>query len=92
MILTPLHRADENDPKPGSGAVLADYVDIIRRTALQYGLTVLDLYTSSIIQAHIPEIAERYTTDGLHPNDVGHELLADEIASFLLQLEKGEAL
>ena len=86
VILTPLHRVGENDPKPGSGAVLTDYVNIIRETAVQYHLPVLDLFETSAIKAHIPEIAGQLTTDGLHPNDAGHEILAREIADFLFQL------
>lgn len=86
IVLTPLHRVGENDPKPGSGAVLEDYVRIIRESAKQYDLTVLDLFETSAIRAHIPELAEKLTTDGLHPNDAGHEILAEEIASFLRKL------
>lgn len=86
VVLTPLHRAEDSTPKPGSGAVLADYVAIIRSTARQYGLPILDLFETSAIRAHIPEIAQVLTTDGLHPNDAGHELLAEEIAAFLRKL------
>lgn len=86
VVLTPLHRAEERVPKPGSGAILEDYVTIIRATAKQYGLPVLDLYETSAIRANVPEIAQDLTTDGLHPNDAGHELLADEIAAFLRKL------
>ena len=83
VILTPLHRIADTAPKADSGAVLADYVDIIRKTAAQYGLPILDLFETSAIRADIPEIAARYTTDGLHPNDDGHALLAREIAACL---------
>lgn len=85
-FLTPLHRVGENDPKPGSGAVLSDYVNLIYLTAQQFGLPVLDLYQESAIRAHIPQIAARYTTDGLHPNDAGHAILANEIGAFLQTL------
>lgn len=86
VVLTPLHRASEQVPKPDSGTVLEDYVAIIRATAKQYGLPVLDLFETSAIRAQIPEIAQALTTDGLHPNDAGHELLAEEIAAFLRSL------
>ena len=33
--------------------------------------------------ANDPEIAAKLTTDGLHPNDLGHEILAGEIGDFL---------
>lgn len=86
VVLTPLHRAEDAIPKADSGAVLADYVDIIRKTAAQYGLPILDLFETSALRADIPEIAARYTTDGLHPNDDGHALLAQEIAAYLRTL------
>jgi len=86
LVLTPLHRAGDSVPKADSGAVLGDYVEIIRRTAAQYDLPVLDLFGTSDLRADIPEIAERYTTDGLHPNDLGHALLAREIEVFLSAL------
>lgn len=78
VVLTPLHRAEEyrNDRKTS----LKDYVDTIRKTAAQYKLPVLDLYETSAINASsLPAL----TTDGLHPNDEGHAILADEIAAFL---------
>lgn len=86
VVLTPLHRSDENTPKEGSGAVLEDYVNRIRNIAQQYKLPVLDLFRTSAIRAHIPEIAAKLTTDGLHPNDEGHAILAAEIAEFLREL------
>lgn len=86
VVLTPLHRAEDRVPKADSGAILADYVEIIRKTAAQYGLPILDLFETGAIRADIPEIAARYTTDGLHPNDEGHALLAREIESWLCAL------
>lgn len=86
LVLTPLHRAEDRVPKADSGAILADYVEIIRKTAAQYGLPILDLFETSAIRADVPEIAARYTTDGLHPNDDGHALLAREIESYLSAL------
>lgn len=86
VILTPLHRSGENTPKDGSGAVLSDYVTLIREAAARHGLPILDLFETSVIRAHIPEIAQRLTTDGLHPNDEGHAVLAREIAAFLEEL------
>ncbi len=86
VICTPLHRVDEDKPKPGSNAALKDYVAIIRSTAKQYGLLILDLFEVSTIRANLPESAEKYTTDGLHPNDLGHAVLAEEIGTFLQNL------
>lgn len=83
LVLTPLHRVGEDVPKGSGGYPLKDYVQAIRDTAGQYGLPVLDLFEASAIQAHIPEIAAKLTTDGLHPNDEGHAILAREIGAYL---------
>ncbi len=83
VVLTPLHRAEESR---ADGVKLEDYVNLIRKIAPQYGLCVLDLYKTSAIRAHIPEVAAQLTVDGLHPNDEGHAILAEEIGAYLLTL------
>lgn len=91
VVLTPLHRSQEEDPY-GEGyrtfptAPLRDYTEILRKATALHGLPLLDLYQTSAIQAHIPEIAANLTTDGLHPNDKGHEILAKEIGEYLRNL------
>ena len=82
VIATPLHRVGEMQPKGTEGWILADYVSVIRNTAVQLGLPVLDLFESSKINRHLEEL----TTDGLHPNDEGHRILAEEIGEFLRKL------
>ena len=86
VIATPLHRVEENLPKGIIGVILEDYVNAIRASANQYAFPILDLYETSAIRAHIPEIANKLTTDGLHPNNEGHLILAKEIQSFLEKL------
>lgn len=86
VAATPLHRAGDSEPKPSFGYLLSDYVQIIRSAAEHHGVHLLDLFETSAIQADIPDIAARLTTDGLHPNDEGHALLADEIAGYLISL------
>ena len=80
VVLTPLHRAVENRE---DGIELKDYVNIIKEIAPQYGLPVLDLYEKSAI--NIATLSE-LTGDGLHPNDRGHEILAEGIGKFLQAL------
>lgn len=88
LILTPLHRLNEDNPR-GDGykaadvAVLSVYVDIIREVARYYSLPVLDLYAESGIQPKVDIIREKFCPDGLHPNDAGHILLAEKIAARL---------
>ena len=77
VVLTPLHRAEEDR---ADGITLEDYVNQVRKIAPQYGLPVLDLYeTSAINRATLTTL----TDDGLHPNDEGHSILAHEVGVFL---------
>ena len=88
VIMTPLHRCDEdNVTVRGERKVrLVDYVNIIKEVAAYYSLPVIDLWSMSGIQPRVDIIKEKYCPDGLHPNDAGHELLAERIGSFLLSL------
>lgn len=88
VVLTPLHRATEDNPKgdgskAAEGHVLRDYVERIRQAAEYYSLPVLDLFAVSGMQPAVEIIREKFMPDGLHPNDAGHALLADRIGAFL---------
>jgi len=92
VIVTPLHRTyetrncgeyKEGQSCPYAYGTLKEYVDIIREVAEYYSLPVLDLYATSGLQPEIPEIKEAFMPDGLHPNEKGHEILADKMKSFL---------
>ena len=90
VIVTPMHRENENNPcgdaKPEPVGTLKEYVDIIRKTAEYYALPVCDIFAMGRVMPDIPVMKEKYTTDGLHPNDAGHRLLAERIGNFLKNL------
>lgn len=90
VILTPLHRANEDNPRGDNKAtpygVLKTYVEMIRNVAEYYSLPMLDLYKTSGIQPKIPVMRDTYMPDGLHPNDKGHSILADKVIKFLKTL------
>ena len=90
VMFTPLHRLNEENPhgdnKPEAVGTLYDYVDIIREVAQYYSVPLLDLFACSGLQPKVPIIQQLYVPDGLHPNDSGHELLAEKIAGFLQSL------
>lgn len=85
VVLTPLHRLDENDCRDGRPP-LREFVRIIRDTAEFYSIPVLDLYKNSRIQPIVPIVQQQLCPDGLHPNDAGHALLAHSLYQFLQQL------
>ena len=88
FVITPLHRVCENNLR-GEGEKerdflpLRDYVKIIREVADFYSIPVLDLFANSGIYPNIPAHKEKYTADGLHPNDLGHRMLAEKIIDFI---------
>jgi len=56
-------------------APVSEYVRILKETAEYFAFPVIDLFATSGFQPSIDFIRETYTTDGLHPNDLGHALL-----------------
>ncbi len=88
FVITPLHRIDENNLK-GDGSKeknslpLREYVKIIREVADNYSLPILDLFANSGINPSIPTHEEKYTIDGLHPNDLGHQIISQRIIKFI---------
>ncbi len=88
FVITPLHRHDENNPKgegnkESDGLLLREYVKIIREVADFYSLPVLDLFANSGIYPEIEAHKEKYTVDGLHPNDVGHDIISNMVIKFI---------
>ena len=88
VVMTPLHRVEEDDIriKHGVSVTLKTYVDIIREVAEFYSLPVCDMFKISGLQPRVSVIAEKYIPDGLHPNDEGHKIMAERLGNFLANL------
>lgn len=84
IILTPLHRfrPEEETMSPP----LETYVSILIETAKEHQFHLLDLYNESRIHPRYENVRETLVPDGLHPNDEGHQILAEEIIAFISQL------
>ena len=65
------------------GKILSDYVQIIRKTAEYFSLPVLDLWASSGMNPRVAKVQETMMTDGLHPNDNGHQRLFELIDAYI---------
>ncbi len=91
VVMTPLHRITEDNIR-GDGnkkdnlAPLSEYVRIIKEVAAEYSLPLLDLWSVSSIQPKLEANRVRYCPDGLHPNDRGHEIIAQRLEGFLRSL------
>lgn len=91
VILTPLHRDDEDNPKgdgrkPHSVAPLSVYRGILMEVAEYYALPVLDLFATIGIHLANPVCREHLLPDGLHPSDEGHTLIVHHIGMLLQSL------
>lgn len=77
-FILPLHRLDEEL----NGRRLIDYVAAIKEIVTEYGIACLDLYNNGLSKPYNEE-DDTYFTDGLHPNDLGHSIIADKICEYL---------
>ena len=62
------------------------YVDVIKKTAKQFDIPVLDLYHGLGIDPNNEAERLEYTVDGLHFNDKGHGVIAAKLKAFLESL------
>ena len=91
VVMTPLHRLSEDETEyneigiPRQGNLLR-YVDAICEVAAYYGVPVVDLFRTCSIQPKVPVMMELYMPDGLHPNDVGNEKIAQRLLGLLKTL------
>ncbi len=91
VIMTPLHRLGEDNCTYNEFGVrrqtnLEGYVDAIIEVAAYYSVPVLDLFRVGGINPVVPVQKELYMPDGLHPNDAGHERIAQRLTGFLRSL------
>ncbi len=70
-------------PKPQDARPLRDYCEVIIELGKKHNIPVLDLYEKLSIDVFDEQQKAKFTTDGLHFNHLGHEILADTIAEFL---------
>lgn len=79
-FILPLRRLFENE----KGKLLETYVNALRGILAEKGITYLDFYRES---PEKPEVSgSEYFADGLHPNDKGHEWIADRLYNYLKQI------
>lgn len=91
LLCTPIHRekydTQPTELQPNSlGIYMYQYIEAMRKVANFWGIELCDLYTKCKLNPNNPAIKSAYfsSTDGLHPNADGHEVIADEIIRTLL--------
>ena len=61
------------------------YADVIRTVAAEYDIEVIDLYNSNILDAHDSNVDTHFTTDGVHGNQEGYQILAEHFAAEIVE-------
>jgi lysophospholipase L1-like esterase len=92
-VFTPIPRSDNwgsMASKNAQGYTLEQLAEMIKTIGKHYSIPVLDLYHNSNLPVWDTNGNKYYFTapgytdpDGLHPNDAGHQVLADKILSFI---------
>ena len=87
VFMTPVHRMEEKkfDGCENSSDLIC-FVKAIREVCEHYSIPVLDLYKESGMHGNMRVWCDKYMPDGLHPNDLGHEIMAHKLQKFLENL------
>ncbi len=95
VFMTPAHEKygiiDETKPSPDPAKIadarpLIEYVKVIEAKGKEYGISVINLFEKLGIDPNNDDDKIKYTSDGLHFNDAGHEKLAKCLGEFLQTL------
>ena len=85
-FMTPLHRRTEEIPNEFTGSVLAEYIGAIKERAAYYGIHILDLHEAESLQPTDEYYETMILEDGIHPNEKGHETIAEEVMKYLTNI------
>ena len=90
IFIIPLYRANEDSPygdgrKKKPGHLLSEYRQAIYEVVGSYGIKILDIKDQMGKAEGNPLLC-----DGLHPNDAGHQKLAELISEYIKTLPKEE--
>lgn len=84
-LITPLQRNKDGydiNTINDCGNKLIDYVNATKSIGKKYSLPVVDIYNNFTINS---SNLDKYTRDGLHPNDEGYKIIADYLYNFISQ-------
>ena len=63
----------------------SQFAEAINIIAPEYQFEVIDFYNANILNSHDPDINALYVTDGIHCNKEGYKIMAEHVASQLIQ-------
>lgn len=86
VVITPLHRRDENTPNPFSGKPLDTYIRILRQKAMKHGFLVYELRDEPGLKPNAEYYERLFMADGIHPLEELHAVIADRLLSYLKRI------
>ncbi len=86
VFMTPLHRCEfgglkYDKQKNEAGHTLDHYIKAIKKRCAELEIPVIDSNAVYGMNPSDEYVKNNYLTDGLHPNEEGHKILAERIAS-----------
>lgn len=70
---------------PGNMVHQSSFAEAINTIAPAYSFEVIDMYNNNILNSHDPDINAKYVYDGIHCNADGYRIMAEHIASQIIQ-------
>ncbi len=70
---------------PGNMVEQRSFAQAINEIVPPYGFDIIDLYNSNYMNSHDWDVNHEFVTDGVHPNPVGYQMLAEHLASQIIQ-------
>ncbi len=61
-------------------------VNVMKELGREYGIPVIDLYNSNVLDSHDAAVIYNYMPDGVHCNPEGYQVLAQQIAAELVRI------
>lgn len=89
VIITPLNAVNQNIPNgisTGLKLTMEDYRVAIRNVAKLYGFYILELQNLVGFDSMIEADRQKFITDGVHPNQAGHDIMAKVIGQYINSL------
>lgn len=62
-----------------------DFAEAINAIVTSYDFDVIDMYNNNILNTHDEKTRELLVPDGIHPNEEGYRIIAEHIASQIIQ-------
>ena len=71
----------------------SSFVKIMKQLGQEYGVLVIDLYNTNLLNTHDAAIIHSFMPDGVHGNEMGYRILAEHFAAELIRdyQAKGQA-